>query len=313
MTTPLDIISGALRAIGALESGEQPEPESANDALLMLNDMLAQWSNERMMISYVTEVIFPLVTNQYQYTIGPGGQVGAVFTGSISGFTLTVTAITSGAIALGQVLSGAGITAGTTITSFATGAGENASGAIGTYTLSKAMTVGSESISASYQRPLRINGGFTRVSGIDYPMGVLSLENYKTIGLKSLGGPWPRAVYYQPAEPLGTLTFWPVPSSGEVHLYCDTILGAFTALSDTIKLPQGYNNAMRYGLAELLLPEYGKAGREANQIIMRQAALGRAYIKRTNMQPMQTANFDPTLTQGAPHDASWILSGGFAY
>ena len=29
MTTPLDLVSGALRAIGALESGETPEPEAA--------------------------------------------------------------------------------------------------------------------------------------------------------------------------------------------------------------------------------------------------------------------------------------------
>ena len=311
MTTPLDIISGALRAIGALESGEAPDAESANDALLLLNDMLAQWSNERMMISYVTEVVFPLTGNKFQYTIGPGGEAGSVFTGSISGFTLTVTAITSGAIALGQTLAGAGITPGTTITSFATGAGEAAAGALGTYTLNVAQTVASGPISASYQRPLRVSGGFTRVSGIDYPMGVLSVENYKSIGLKSLGGPWPRGVYYQAAEPLGTLTFWPNPAGGEVHLYCDTILGAFTSLADTIRLPQGYNNAMRYGLAELLLPEYGRNSPAATQMIGRQAAFGRAHIKRTNMQPQQVANFDAVLMGGKPNDAGFILHGGF--
>ena len=102
MTQPLDIVSGALRSIGALESGETPEPEAANDAFNLLNDMLAQWSNEHMMIHYQTEVIFPLVGNTYQYTIGPGGTVGAVLTGSVSGFTLTVTSITSPDISRGS-------------------------------------------------------------------------------------------------------------------------------------------------------------------------------------------------------------------
>jgi len=311
MTQPLDIVSGALRAIGALESGETPEPEAANDAFNLLNDMLAQWSNEHMMIHYQTEVIFPLVGSTYQYTIGPGGTVGAVFTGSVSGFTLTVTSITSGAIAIGQTLSGTGITAGTTITAFNTGSGENAAGALGTYTLSASMTAASTTINAYYQRPLRINSAFVRVSNIDYPVQILSNEDYKLIGLKALNGPWPRALYYQPSEILGNLTFWPNPSSGEMHMYCDTILGSFNTLQDIIKLPQGYNNAMRYGLAELLMPEYGKNSQAQNAMIFNQAARGRALIKRMNMQPMQTAKFDPVIMSGRPNDAGWIMSGGF--
>jgi hypothetical protein len=59
----------------------------------MLNDMLDTWSNSTMMVPYVTEIIFTLVNNTYQYTIGQGGTVSAgAFTGSISGTTLTVSA-----------------------------------------------------------------------------------------------------------------------------------------------------------------------------------------------------------------------------
>ena len=108
MTQPIDIISGALRSIGALEAGEAPDATSANDAFVLLNDMLDQWSNSPLMISYSTEVIHPLTNNQYRYTIGPGGQVASSFTGSISGTTLTVTALASGSICLGQTLSGSG-------------------------------------------------------------------------------------------------------------------------------------------------------------------------------------------------------------
>jgi len=312
MTTPLDIVSGALRAIGALESGEIPDTEAANDAFTLLNDMLAQWSNEGMMIHYQTEVIFPLVGNTYQYTIGPGGTVGAVFTGSISGFTLTVTGITSGAIAIGQTLAGSGITAGTTITAFNTGAGETTPGAVGTYTVNTSQSATSTTINGYYQRPLRINSAFVRVSGIDYPVQMLSYEDYKLIGLKTLNGPWPRAVYYQPSEILGNLTFWPNPSSGEMHMYCDTILGSFNTLSDVIKLPQGYNNAMRYSLAELLMPEYGKNSPQQTAMVVRFAAQGRGMIKRTNMQPLQVSRFDPVLMTGKPNDAGWIMNGGFS-
>lgn len=311
MTQVLDIISGALKTIGALESGEQPDTEAANDALLLLNDMLAQWSNERMMISYVTEVIFNNVANKYQYTIGPGGDIGATFTGSISGTILTVTAISSGAIALGQTLSGAGISAGTTITAFGTGAGTISPAGIGTYTVSIPQAVGSITINAYYQRPLRVNSGFTRVGGLDYLLTGVNQENYKNIGLKSLGGPWARNFYYQPSEPLGNIYFWPAPASGEVHLYCDTVLGAFTTLSDVVKLPQGYALALRYNLAELLLPEYGRNGQASIQLIMKQAARTRADIKRTNSQPTQVSSFDPAILNSNMRDAGWILHGGF--
>ncbi len=69
---------------------------------------------------------------------------GATFTGSISTTTLTVTAVTSGFIAVNQTLSGAGVTSGTTITALVTG-----TGGVGTYTVSASQTVASETITAT--------------------------------------------------------------------------------------------------------------------------------------------------------------------
>ena len=63
------------------------------------------------------------------------------FTGSISGTTLTVTAITSGALYAGMTLYGTGVTAGQTITTFLTG-----TGGIGTYTISASQTLASTSM-----------------------------------------------------------------------------------------------------------------------------------------------------------------------
>jgi hypothetical protein len=108
MAQALDIISRALKDIGALEAGEAPGPDSVQDAFEMLNDLIDQWSNEEMMIFNVTEIIFPVIPGQTQYTIGPNPStqnfIGASFTGSITGNVLTVTGITSGAVAQGQTL-----------------------------------------------------------------------------------------------------------------------------------------------------------------------------------------------------------------
>jgi len=59
----------------------------------------------------------------------------AVFTASISTTTMTVYSVTSGTLSIGTVLSGTGITAGTTITALGTG-----TGGTGTYTISTSQT-----------------------------------------------------------------------------------------------------------------------------------------------------------------------------
>ena len=321
MTAPIDIISRALKDIGALEAGETPTPDAAQDAFEMLNDLIDQWSNEDMMTFYKTEIIFPVTSGQTQYTIGPGGQVGAVFTGSISGTTLTVTAITSGAIALGQTLTGTGITDGTKILAFQTGAGGNINEA-GTYTLNISQSVASTTINAYYQRPLVINSAFVRINttsngqpitngGLDYPVAVLNVEEYEMIGLKTLNGPWPKALYYQPTELLGNLFLWPNPGQGEMHIFADTIFSNYTGLYDNITLPQGYTMALRWCLAERLMPMYGKASQTQIAMIMKFAAQGKATIKRTNMKPPPVARYADALLVGRSKDAGWILSGGF--
>lgn len=67
----------------------------------------------------------------------------AAFLGRVSGTTLTVTEMASGQITVGQVISGAGITAGTAITALGTGLGR-----VGTYSISASHNLGSEPISA---------------------------------------------------------------------------------------------------------------------------------------------------------------------
>jgi hypothetical protein len=220
MTQAIDIISRALKDIGALEAGETPAPADAQDAFDMLNDMLDQWSNEQMMVFYKTEIIFTLTSGQTQYTIGPGGQIGGTITGSITGTTLTVTDVSSGAIALGMTITGSGVSSGTKIVRFGSGAGGNVN-SDGTYTVNISQTVGSTTIARFTSGPdqstqLLCGSAPPRASqpvngGLDYPVTILNLENYELIGLKTLSGFYPRALYYQPAETLGNIL------SGQAH------------------------------------------------------------------------------------------------
>ena len=325
MTKPIDIISRALKDIGALEAGETPTPESAQDAFEMLNDLVDQWSNENMMVFNVTEIIFPVIPGQIQYSLGPYPEttnfIGASFQGSIVGDILTVTSVNSGAVAQGQILSGNGIVTGTRITREITGAGGNVIEE-GTYKVNIPQTVAATTITANYQKPLNIDSAFVRVNttsngqpilngGLDYPVSVLALQDYQMIGLKTLNGPWPKAVYYNPNEESGNLFVWPNPSQGEMHLFANTLFTRYGTLYEDIVLPQGYSMGLRWCLAERLMPMYGKVSTTQIQMINAYAAQAKATLKRTNMSPLQSARYPDALLVNKAKDAGWILTGGF--
>jgi hypothetical protein len=325
MVMPIEIISRALKDIGALEAGETPTPDAAADAFDMLNDLVDQWSNENMMVFNVTEIIFPVIAGQVQYSLGPYPQttnfIGASFNGSISGNILTVTTVNSGAVAQGQFLSGTGITSGTKIIGSITGGGGNVIQA-GTYRVNISQTVATTSITANYQKPLGIDSAFVRINttsngqpiqggGLDYPISVLALQDYQMIGLKTLNGPWPKAVYYNPNEDSGNLFVWPNPAQGEMHLFANTLFTRYGSLNESITLPQGYSMCLRWCLAERLMPMYGKASQTQIAMISQYAAQAKSTLKRTNMSPLQVARYPDALLVSKAKDAGWILTGGF--
>lgn len=98
-----------------------------------------------------------------------GTQVAASITASIAASTLTVSAVASGTLAVGQTVTGAGVPANTTIIALGTG-----SGGTGTYFLSTASTVASESMTATTLFDLNLNntniaqGQTVSVSGSTY-------------------------------------------------------------------------------------------------------------------------------------------------
>ncbi len=68
----------------------------------------------------------------------------ASFTGAISGTTLTVATVNSGTLSVGALITGSGITAGTTISAL----GSAVCGGVGTYTVNNAQTISSETMTA---------------------------------------------------------------------------------------------------------------------------------------------------------------------
>lgn len=81
---------------------------------------------------------YSLLTN---FSCSSGGTTTCVFTGTISGTTLTITLVTSGVIAVGNLVTGPGLPSVATVLALGTG-----TGGVGTYTLSVGATVATPSL-----------------------------------------------------------------------------------------------------------------------------------------------------------------------
>ncbi len=317
-TTALDIITGALRNINALESGETPQPNDANDALQVLNDLLESWSIEKLLIFSNTENILTWVPGKYQYTIG--NPTGGTFTGTlvsgsptISGVTIPSTLVIGGTLTDVQ----AAIPAGTTVTAIGTNTVTMSANAL--FTVSSAETItyttpGDFAIAL----PVRITNAFTRITigggnpniqGLDYQIRIITRDKYTALGLKGIAGPWPTDLYYNRSYPLGNLYCYPNPSmAGQLHLWTDTVLSDFTSTSSSISLTQGYARALKTNLAIELAAEYGKA---VSPTLAARARESKALIKSLNALEAVEAFFDQHILKSRRADAGWILHGGF--
>jgi hypothetical protein len=96
--------------------------------------------NSKAMSDFVIGSLSAFVAERF----GAGDTVGEGFdtlrfsgVATLSGFTMTINSVVSGSVKLGQIVTGAGITPGTTISAFGTG-----TGLTGTYTLSNSHSLG---------------------------------------------------------------------------------------------------------------------------------------------------------------------------
>jgi hypothetical protein len=85
-----------------------------------------------------------IVDGQYRYTWRISNPASAIFRGSISGTTLTVSLMQSGTIAVGQSLFGLGVGNEVVITALGTG-----TGGVGTYTINTSLTIATEQMNSA--------------------------------------------------------------------------------------------------------------------------------------------------------------------
>ena len=73
MTTAGELINGSLRLLGVLAEGETPSADTANDALVAMNQMVDSWNTERLSVFALQDQVFIWPAGVITRTLGPSG------------------------------------------------------------------------------------------------------------------------------------------------------------------------------------------------------------------------------------------------
>lgn len=135
-------------------------------------------------------------------------------------------------------------------------------------------------------RPTRIEDAcFIRyggTGGYDLQLQMLNFEAYAGIVAKSTSSNLPAYLFVDMQNPLVRLTFWPIPTSAaaEAHIFSWKQLQQFTALTDVLALPPGYEEMLAFNLAVRWAgPEFGQP---ISEDVRKIAVRSLADIKRIN-------------------------------
>jgi hypothetical protein len=316
MSTALDLIKGALRRVNSYQSGESIAPLDAQDCLDTLNDLFDSLSTDHASIVGSTETILNWTAGKSQYKVGNPKctDLGfSPFVGTLTNLSPIITGVTNipSNLVVGATLTdvAAVIPVGTTVAAIGINTVTMSVNAAATPSSNPDMITYTLPGDFAIPRPLRITGGFTRFSQLDFSLDVYtSQERFIEILYKAQPGPWPTVAWYNTGTPYGILNVYQTPgNSAELHLFTDEILGNLT-LNQVFYLPQGYNRWIKWLLAKEICGEFGYPMTEA---IKTNAADAEAKIKALNAQPAVVSRYDSALVRGNRADGGWIMHGGY--
>lgn len=134
-------------------------------------------------------------------------------------------------------------------------------------------------------RPAKFDGVALVPSGqtVEIPLNYYSVDEWRAIATKDDSGQ-PCGVYDDGANPIRTLTFWPVPSAADLFVYYVwQQLAQISNVSSKFSLPPSFAEWLSFSLAVRIAPKFGK---QANADVIEIANNAKAKIKSLNSRPI---------------------------
>lgn len=291
-----DLIKAVLRVMGVIGQTQTPSAEDYTFCSEALNLMLKALVNKGATLWKIKEIAVPMIEGIAVYPLGPTGgylaTAGVMITDGGSGGAAGTYALGISDAGGGTGAAGTYTIAGGTITAVTiTAAGSGYVTPILTFSLggivSPAITITPVGLTTSRVQRILDQGNFLRnnTTSYDQPIFMLSRTDYNRLGNKTSNGTVPSQFWYDPAftttNDNGNLYVFTVPGSGidsTMHLMEQQIINDATGATDLFDFPQEFLNALKWGLAHEVLPEYGVDDRTEQRIEARyQQSISEAF------------------------------------
>lgn len=263
--TQATIIESAHRKLGAFDAGDAISGDETVAAAIALNLMVKAWVPRGIDVWLRDEITLFLVRNQKSYSLGTANA-----TRTITGETTLSIAAISGATIL-DVTDSTGMTAAdnigiklddntihwTTI--------NNIISEVQVSVVTGLVFESSEgkkvyAYTAKAERPQKIVYAYRRdKNDLDTEVTIIGEKEYMRQSNKGSTGP-PVELWYHPTLDTGTLYVWPVDGGADwdkLMLSVNYLPDDFDSAGDNPQFPIEWGQALVYGLADKLAPEYG--------------------------------------------------------
>jgi hypothetical protein len=155
------------------------------------------------------------------------------------------------------------------------------------------------------QRPIKITSAYVTQGGIDYPVRIVSIEEYDSIPMKASTGAITECIAYNGVYPDGVVYLYPICSGCTIHFRTAELVKNFATTATTIDLPEGYEDAIMLALSVRMAPSYGvKVSPET-----RQAAKNAMHIVKRNNRVIPKLDIPAPLAKSAWSGLAAIFRG----
>jgi hypothetical protein len=260
------IISRALRLVGATQSGETPGPQEVQDAVDALNALVSEWQATGLHLWKESEGVLFLQPGQIKYGLGGSATDQSAITSTINASTTTA-AVSAGNVI--PVASVTGIVNGdnfgvmlasnilfwSTVTSIV-GLNVHLAAPIPSAVNANAQTY---DYTTRIIRPLRIIDArrYYIPSNIETPLNIMSRLDFREMPNKMSTGPI-NQFFYDPQLSTGFFWSWPAPpdSLSKVNFTWMEPIFNFNTAADQPDFPVEWYNCLVWNLAKEIMLEY---------------------------------------------------------
>lgn len=133
-------------------------------------------------------------------------------------------------------------------------------------------------------RPIKIEVAWIEdAGGVVYPVTVNNRQQWRSIAVKDVDGGPPSDIWYEALDTNGRVYTYPKASGYTLKMDCQVLLTSFSATTDTITLPDGYESALYLTLADEVQRAFG---RPVDPDLRMRARGARNAVKATNNEPL---------------------------